>query len=323
MIFLTGATGLVGSFICRELLQQGHTVRALKRPDSKLTLLQDVAGEIEWVEGELLDILSLQKAMEGCRTVIHSAGLVSYNKRDEARLYQVNREGTANMVNAALQQQVEQFIHISSVGAVGRSAKFETIDETFSWSDVDEHTAYGSSKYQAELEAFRGGVEGLDTIILNPSVVLAPAPWEQSSTRLFKYVYDENPFYTDGWMNYVDARDLAGIVIAALAGKLKGGERYIVSGGCIPYKQFFDMAAGSLHKKAPSIRVNPYLLKGAYYLETVRARLNGKSPLITRETLKLASQRIKFSNLKITQAIDYQFTPLHETIAWTSRNLPL
>lgn len=321
MIFVTGATGLVGSFICRKLVAEGYKVRALKRSGSQLSLLADLQDKIEWVEGDILDILSLQEAMQGCRAVVHSAGFVSYNKRDEDRLYKINGEGTANVVNAALRQNLEQLVHISSVGAVGRSLKKNLIDETFKWSDADEHTAYGWSKYQAELEAFRAGVEGINTVILNPSVVLAPGPWERSSTQLFKYVYDERPFYTDGWMNYIDARDLADIVMAALTGKIKSGERYIVSAGRIPYKEFFDLAAQCFGKKPPSKRVNPYLLKAAYYLETLRARLSGKIPLITRETLKLASQHIEFNNAKLLQSIDYQFTPLKDTVHWTCRDL--
>lgn len=321
MIFITGATGLVGSFICRKLLEEGYKVRALRRSDSRLSLLEDIEGNIEWIEGDLLDILSLNKAMQGCHAVIHSAGLVSYNKRDADRLDKINREGTANVVNAALSQQVDRLVHISSVAAVGRSSKLKLIDETFNWSDVDEHTAYGMSKYAAELEAFRAGVEGLNVVILNPSVVLGPGSWDKSSTQLFKYVHDERPFYTDGWMNYIDARDLAAITLTALKGQLQWGERYIVSGGCIPYKQFFDLVAESLQKKSPSIRVNPYLLKTAYYLELLRTRLSGKAPLVTRETLKLASQHIEFSNKKLTQAIDYQMTPIKNTVQWTCENL--
>lgn len=320
-IFVTGATGLVGSFICRKLIAEGYKVKALKRPNSRLVLLQDLQGEIDWVEGDILDLISLHTAMQDCEAVVHSAGFVSYDEGDEDRLYKINGEGTANVVNAALRQQIKQLVHISSVGAVGRSPKMNLIDETFKWSDGDEHTAYGSSKYQAELEAFRAGVEGINTVILNPSVVLAPGPWERSSTQLFKYVYDESPFYTDGWMNYIDARDLASIVTEALRGKLKNGERYIVSAGHIPYKQFFELAAQCFDKKPPSTRVNPYLLKVAYYLETLRSKLKGKAPLITRETLKLASQHIIFSNTKLLQAIDYQFTPIEETVRWTCRNL--
>ena len=321
MIFLTGATGLVGSFICRKLLQEGFKIKALKRETSDLSMLADIHEQVEWVESDLLDVLSLNQCLEGCTQIIHSAGLVSYHKKDADLLYKINAEGTANLVNAAIRQKVGSFIHISSVATVGRSAKLSEIDESFKWTDADEHTAYGLSKHQAELEVFRGGIEGMEVVILNPALVLGPGPLDRSSSQVFKYVKDEKPFFTEGTMNYVDARDLASITLAALQGKLKSGERYIISAGCISYREFFQKAAACMNKKAPTIRVNSYLLKAAYYLESLRSGIQGQSPLITRETLKLSQQHLKFKNSKIQQALDYQFIPIDETIEWTCREI--
>lgn len=319
MIFLTGATGLVGSFICRKLLQDGYKVKAIKRTSSDTSMLSDVMEQITWVESDILDVLSLKEALEGCTQVVHSAGFVSYNRKDAAQLEKVNAEGTANLVNAALSHNIRHFTHISSVAAIGRSGKLKEIDESFKWSDADEHTPYGQSKHQAELEVFRGGIEGLEVVILNPALVLGPGPTDRSSSQVFKYVADEKPFYTEGTLNYVDARDLASIALAAVQGKLKTGERYIVSAGCLSYKAFFEKVAHCMNKKAPTIRVNSYLLKAAYYLETIKSTVRGKSPLITRDTLKLSQQQLKFKNFKIIEAIDYQFIPIDETIRWACR----
>ena len=321
MIFVTGATGLVGSFICRKLIQEGCRVKAMKRPSSKLLLLKDVAEKIEWEEADLLDVLSLNKALEGCTQIVHCAGMVSYHKKDADLIYKVNAEGTANLVNAALSQSIENFVHISSVAAIGRSEKLEEINESFKWSEADEHTAYGQSKHQAELEVFRGGMEGMAVVILNPALVLGPGPLDRSSTQVFRYVKEEKKFYTEGCMNYIDARDLATITYAALQGQLQTGERYIISAGTTTYKNFFEQVAYMMKKKAPFIRVNSYLLQLAYLIESFRSRLQGKKPLITRETLKLSQQRLKFSNSKIKQALDYQFIPLEETIRWTCQNI--
>ena len=321
MIFLTGATGLVGSFICRKLIEEGCKVKAIKRPSASMALLNGIADQIEWAEADILDILSLNEALEGCTKIIHCAGMVSYHKQDADMLYKINTEGTANLVNAALNHSIKRFVQISSVAAIGRSAKLEEIDENFKWSDSDEHTAYGTSKHQAELEVFRGGIEGMEIVILNPALVLGPGPPDRSSTQVFNYVMEERVFYTEGCMNYVDARDLASITFSAVQGKLKAGERYIISAGTTSYKKFFEQAAYTMQKKAPFIRVNSYLLHMAYFFELCSSRLRGKKPLITRETLKLSQQHLKFSNSKIKQALDYQFIPLEESIKWTCRNI--
>ncbi|WP_017730236.1 SDR family NAD(P)-dependent oxidoreductase [Nafulsella turpanensis] len=321
MIFLTGASGLLGSYICRKLVQEGNAVRAMKRKNSNLALLQDIEAKIEWVEGDLLDILSLQEGLKGCSKIIHCAGMVSYHAKDADKLMKVNQEGTANLVNVALQQNISTFVHISSVAAIGRSAKAGKITENFKWSEADEHTAYGISKHLAEMEVFRGGVEGLEVVILNPALVLAPGPWDQSSMQVFKYVNEQRPFYTRGCMNYIDARDVANITLLALEGALKAGERYILSAGHISYRHFFELAAKYLHKKAPSVQVNSYLLQAAYYFEGLRSRLMGEQPVITKETLKLAQQQLIFDNTKIRQTLDYQFIPLEESIRWTCQQL--
>ena len=321
MIFITGASGLLGSYICRKLVQEGCSVRALRRKSSKLSLLHDIESQIEWIEGDILDLISLQEGLKGCSKIIHCAGMVSYHSKDADQLMKVNQEGTANLVNVALQQNVSTFVHISSVAAIGRSAKASSINENFKWADADEHTAYGISKHLAEMEVFRGGVEGLEVVILNPALVLAPGPWEQSSMQVFKYVNDQRPFYTSGCMNYIDARDVANIAFMALESALKAGERYILSAGHISYKEFFNLVANYMEKKAPSVQVNSYLLQAAYYLEGLRSQLKGQRPLITKETLKLAQQQLIFENAKVQQALDYQFIPLEESISWTCRKL--
>lgn len=321
MIFLTGASGLLGSYICRKLVQEGCSVRALRRRSSDLSLLHDIESQIEWVEGDLLDLLSLREGVKGCSKIIHCAGMVSYHGRDADQLMKVNQEGTAGLVNVALEENVSTFVHISSVAAIGRSAKAGSINENFKWSEADEHTAYGISKHLAEMEVFRGGVEGLSTVILNPALVLAPGPWEQSSMQVFKYVKDQRPFYTTGYMNYIDVRDVANIAFKALEGSLQEGNRYILSAGHISYKEFFEKAAECMKKKAPSVEVNSYLLKAAWYLESLRSRLMRQQPLITKETLKLARQQLIFENTKVQQALDYQFIPLEESIRWTCRHL--
>lgn len=319
MIFLTGANGLIGSFIARQLLAEGHTLRALRRADSDLSLLGDAKDRMEWVEGDILDILSLERAMEGCTEVVHTAAIVSFSPKERRQLYQVNVEGTANVVNVSLAKGIRKLLHISSVAALGRPEKNSRnaaqpvgIDEEQKWEDSPYNSHYAKSKYQAELEVWRGIAEGLPAVIVNPSVVLGEGDWFRSSTALFKYVFDEKPFYTEGTLNYVDVRDVAEAVSRLLASGIVN-ERFILNGGKTTYRAFFELAAQKLGKKAPRFRVTPLLAAIAWRVEAIKGFLTGKSPLVTRETARSSQHHYYYHNEKIQEQTGLAFRSLEET----------
>src|SRR6185437_2324293 len=247
MIFLTGGTGLVGSFIARRLLEDNKSIRALKRKNSDLSLVKDIAHRIEWVEGDILDVLFIEECLKGIDTIIHSAALVSFSKRSEEQMIAVNVQGTANLVNAALKYNISAFCHISSVAALGRG-KNEVIDESAKWEDSTINTGYARSKYLAELEVWRAMEEGLNVLIINPSVVLGPALLNNSTARLFKYVWKKSPFYTTGQMNYIDVRDVAEIAILLIEKRIYNG-RFILNAGKISYRELFGKIAESFNTK--------------------------------------------------------------------------
>lgn len=120
MIFITGCNGLIGSFIARKLLSKGENILALRRINSDMSLLKDIEKSIEWVEGDISDTVILNKAMEQCDTVIHTAAIISFSPSKRDLMYQVNVEGTANVVNAALKNKIQKFCYISSIAAIGR-----------------------------------------------------------------------------------------------------------------------------------------------------------------------------------------------------------
>ncbi|MBK8704119.1 MAG: NAD-dependent epimerase/dehydratase family protein [Saprospiraceae bacterium] len=179
-ILVTGGTGFIGSYLLRYLVQNGYTrIRALRRPNSKMDMVAEIQDKIEWVECDLLDVLGLEEAMEGIRYVYHCAALVSMNRRDAQRLIEVNREGTANMVNWSLEKGVEKFLHVSSIAAIGHNKHAEFIDENCHWERSGKLSYYALSKYQAEQEVWRGVAEGLNAVVVNPSVVLGSGRWKE------------------------------------------------------------------------------------------------------------------------------------------------
>ena len=315
MIFLTGATGLIGSQIARKLLEQNYAIRALKRKTSDLSLVKDIAHRIEWVEGDILDVLFLNECLKGVDSVIHAAAIVSFAKRSQDQMMKVNVQGTANMVNAALKNNIQQFCHISSVSALGRG-KSQIIDETSKWEDSNENTNYGKSKYMAELEVWRAMEEGLNAVIINPSVALGPGLLNSGSTRIFKYILNQSPFYTPGEMNYIDVRDVAEIVIQLLEKKIHSG-RFILNAGKISYKDLFGKIAEGFNKRKPFFEAGYLLSQIAWRVEAAKALITGKEPVITKETARIAHLKYFYNSSKINSTLNFQFRDINDTIAWT------
>jgi dihydroflavonol-4-reductase len=317
MVFVTGGSGLIGSFLIPELLRQGHQVKALYRGQ-----VPAVAGaeQVQWVEGDILDPALLREALVGVAYVFHSAGLVSYAPQDAELLKQVNIEGTANLVDACLEAGSIKLCHVSSIAAVGRPKNAEVLSESAKWDPAAEVSAYASSKYFGELEVWRGVAEGLDAVIVNPSIILGPADWSRSSTQLFRYVYSERPFYTAGEANFVDVRDVVEAMLRLTFSDVSG-ERFILNAGQLTYKEFFAEIAQGFGKKVPSFRVSPALAEVVWRLEHARAWLTGGRPLITKDTARVAAKSHVFDNQKVRKTTGMEFRPLTESIAWTCQGL--
>ena len=315
MIGVTGANGLLGSFIIRKLIEENEKFIAFRRKNSDTSLLDDVKDKVAWRELDLLDPVSMDDAFQGITALIHSAAMVSFDPRCAETLTRVNTEGTRNVVNACLANRVEKLVHISSVASLGRTKGQTVIDETNKWIENAQHTAYATSKYLAELEVFRGQEEGLRTVILNPSVILAPADWKKSSAKLFKYVWDERLFYIDGSLNYVDVRDVAAAATLVLKSGMEN-ERFILNAGTVSFKEFFDAVARRFGKKPPMIRLSKNFVKIAAGLENVRARLSRSEPLVTSETARLAGSFFQYQNIKIKSIFRFEFQQLDTTLDW-------
>ncbi|HAS42545.1 MAG TPA: epimerase [Microscillaceae bacterium] len=320
MVFITGCNGLVGSFIARQFLKEGHRVRALKRQNSNLQYLSDIQDQIEWVEGDVLDVTTLYEVLQACDQVVHSAAVVSFAANDKEMMYKVNVEGTANIVNICLELGINKLAFISSVAAIGRKKDSEVIDETSKWEDSKLNTYYAQTKHLAEMEVWRGHAEGLDTIIVNPSVVIGPSHWDRSSTQLFKYVWDEKKYYATGSLNYVDARDVAKVVFQLMAGEFNG-ERYILNAGNVQYKAFFEHIAKAFGKRPPHRKVTPLLAAIAWRVAWFQSLFTRQSPVITRETAYMSQKHFYYKNAKVVNALNFKFHTLEESINWASEKL--
>lgn len=320
MILVTGANGLVGSFVCRALLREKMPFVAMKRTNSDTSLLSDIAEQINWVDASLSDLRILDEIIDSVEGIIHCAGLVSFNRKEYELLNKVNVEGTANLVNAAIAAGGKRFVHISSVAALGRNPKVQQMDESAKWVESAHNTEYAKSKYLAELEINRGQAEGLSTVTVNPSFIIGTGDWNRSSTRVFKYVHEGNRYYTKGMMNYVDARDVADAVIGLYKSDIEG-ERFILSAGSSTYKAFFEKIAEAFGVKPPDRLATPFLSLLAYWGDSLRSFFTGSKPLITSETRRMSGLSYTYDGSKISRSLPFKYRDFDDSIQWVCKEL--
>lgn len=326
-ILITGITGLVGSFTARRFLKEGFNVVGLKRINSDLSLLKDIENQIVWHEGDILDILALEKVIENVNYVVHAAAIVSFAPKDRNKMFKTNVEGTINVVNLCLEKKIKKLCFVSSVAALGRKIPNENIanhvvkiDEKATWEDNPLNSNYAKSKYLAEMEVWRGQSEGLNSVIVNPSIILGEADWNKSSTQLLKFVYDEHKFYPAGNLNYVDVEDVVTCIYQLIISDISD-ERFILSAGQITYKEFFEKVAPRFHKKAPSTLLNKSLTRIVWRLEAIRSFFTRNAPLITKETALSSSHSFDYQNNKIKNALHISFRNLDESLDRICGNL--
>jgi dihydroflavonol-4-reductase len=315
MVLVTGGTGFLGSYIIKELVEKGHRVRAIRR-STKLPfyISREILDKVEWVEGDVLDVVALQDAMEGVNTVIHSAAIVSFVKKHRKKMYRVNVDGTANVVNMALEKNVSKLIHISSVAALGRTAGGGQVNEEKKWEESKVNTHYARSKYKAELEVWRGISEGLNAVILNPSTILGYGDWNNGSCAIFKNIYEEFSWYSPGINGFVDVEDVAKLVLLIMESNINE-ERFIVNGDSWTFKKLMDTVAARFGKKPPTKQTTPFLMAIAWRMERFKTMFSDRIPLLTKESARVAQSKTFFESDKLLKALPgFSFTPLEETI---------
>lgn len=323
MVLITGANGLVGAAVARRFVAAGMPVRVLVRSQSRRDTLATIAHKIEWAEGDVLDILSLQAALEGVKYVVHCAAIVSFAPKDRTQMYKTNIEGTANVVNACLQASITKLCFLSSVAAIGRPdpktiapGQVVNLNENQKWEESPLNSHYAKTKYQAELEVWRGIAEGLPAVMVNPVVILGEGDWTRSSLQLFKYVFDEKPFYPEGHISYVDVADVAESIYQLCLSDIVA-ERYILSKGHIAYKDFLEKVARAFGKRPPRYRISRTLAQMLWPIEALRSFFTGNAPLLTKETAQTSAYIFEYENTKILNDLahtNFTFSKLDQTI---------
>lgn len=320
---VTGASGFIGSALVSRLVEQRRNVRILVRPASRRDLLGPADRPMDIRIGDVTDPESLAGAFDGVERVYHCAGRIGNGGRREERLfYEINVLGTANVMNEALRSDVRRVIHVSSVAATGRSDDPSSpVDETSPWNDSRSVPAYSRSKYLGELEAQRAVAEGLDVVIVNPSLVFGPGRTGENTTRIAELVQRGSMrAYPAGATNVVDVEDVVtGILLAAERGGT--GRRYILGGENLAWREILDALADAMNRPRPRYRLAPWLLVGTgAMMDLLPSGLGGMSRL-TRDSARTASRRTVYDTGRARAELGWHPRPFSETAARLASHL--
>ena len=315
MIFVTGGSGLLGKEVITQLLAQGKKVMAIY---NKTLLPAFNSSLLTQVPCDILDVVGLDEFMQQDITQIyHCAAIVTFNPRRKSEMFKINIEGTANIVNAALNAGVSKMVHVSSVAALGRVKPGDMVNEKMLWTEENSSSNYGESKYLAELEVWRGIGEGLNAVVVNPTIILGAGNWEGGSSQIFKSAYDEFPWYTDGVNGFVDVRDVAAAMLQLMDSDITA-ERFIISAANKSYQEIFNLIATAFHKKKPHKKVTPLVAKLVWRIEAIKSRFTGKDPLLTKETAASALSKEFYDNSKLKSFLPgFTYRNMGETISET------
>lgn len=313
MILVTGGTGFLGSTLIKRLVDSGQNVIATKRVTSIIPASLENLTQIKWVNADVTDYFALSDIFNDVSQVYHCAAKISYQKDDASLMNNINIEGTKNIVNLCLDHQC-RLVHVSSIAALGTNKFNLPVNEDDKWEYDRNISKYSLSKYKSELEVWRGIIEGLEAIIVNPSLIMGASAGKNGSGVIFDIVNKGLPIYTTGSIGIVDVEDVANIMILLMNRNDIRGERFILNSENISNKALLEKIANLLNKKAPTIKASPIILGIAWRLAKIKSLFGGSKPALTKESAQAASSKLEYNNEKLLKTIDFSFKPVEQTL---------
>ena len=326
MILVTGGTGLVGAHLLLQLTANETEIRAIYRNEKNIRKTQSLFQlygkeaqfhKIQWMEGDIIDVPSLEKAFQGVTHVYHSAALISYNPKDENKLRKTNIEGTKQLLYACENSSVKKFLFVSSIAVLDGLNENGELDESSDFNPKIDHSAYAISKHFSEMEVWRASAEGLNTVIVNPGIIIGSGNWKESSGTLFKEL-GENAYTFSGGTSYVDVRDVAQISIELMEKNIFG-ERFILISENKKYQDVANFIKQKLGKQSVKLVPNG-LLKTGVFLNSILGWLISPLKMANKVNVQSVTEFNKISNKKIKEKLNYEFIPLEESLAFHVEN---
>ena len=327
MILVTGGTGLVGAHLLLHLIESqsrgSERIRAIYRTTQSIektkSLFQlykksNLFDKIQWIQADIIDVPSLEKAFIGITQVYHCAALISFDPKDEENIRKINIEGTANIVNFCLSYSIQKLCYVSSIAALGDLAAHETIiTEETEWNPEKPHSDYAISKYGAEMEIWRGQQEGLNILIVNPGVIIGPGFQEQGSGLLFKKVADGLSFYTLGTSGFIAVSDVVKITTELMDSEICN-ERFtlIAENNC--FRDILNNISDALQKERPTKHASPFFMEIVWRMDWILSVIFKQKRQFTKATAKASYSKSSYSNQKIKETLNFKFKAINSYI---------
>ena len=331
MILVTGGTGLVGSHLLLDLTRSGEKPRAIYRSQQSLesvkkvfsyalskTEAENLFSQIDWVPGDITEVPSLKIAFSEVTEVYHCAALISFDPSNDSQLRKTNIEGTANVVNFCIKQQVKKLCFVSSIATLDKIPGENVISEASHWNKELDHNMYAITKYGAEMEVWRASQEGVATVIVNPGVIIGPGYWDSGSGQIFKRVNNGLNYYFPKITGFVGVEDVVKPMRQLMASEIKNQQFILVSEN-VSFEKLLTLVAQSLQKKAPSKKLKPWMVYTGWIWQKITGFLSGKERQLSRQSAKSLFEDTFYSHEKIKEALNYSFEPVADVVQRTGK----
>ena len=313
-VFLTGATGFVGSHVARAFAAQGARLRMLVRAASRLENLEGIPGET--VVGDLRNPDSFRNALADCDVLVHVAADYRLWVRDPQAMYAANVDGTRNLLALARELGVAKVVYTSSVATMGFREDGTIVDENTPVSLDDMIGHYKRSKFLAEQEAIVAARDGQCVFVLNPTTPIGANDIKPTPTGqiLVDFLNRRFPAYLDTGLNLVDVSEVARMHVAALE-RARLGERYILGGENLSLKQILDKMSAITGIPSPTMKVpHAVAMAFAFFDETVTGRVRGKEPRATVEAVRMGRKKMFASSAKAERELGFRVLPVYSAL---------
>jgi nucleoside-diphosphate-sugar epimerase len=317
---------LVGTHLLFHLLKKGLSVRAIHRAGSNLEKVEEIFSyydnrskdyfnKIEWVEADINDIPALEVAFKHITRVYHCAGYFSIDPKDFKRLQKINEEGTINIVNLCISNNIEKLCYVSSIAAIGTGPEGAIATENNEWIN-DGVNEYAMTKHFAEMEVWRASQEGVPVVIINPGVILGPGFWFSSSGLLFSIAAKGSKFYPPGGTGFVTVNDVVKIMVQLMDSDITN-HRFIVIDKNLKYKEILSNIAREFGKPTPKIEIKFWQLNLLWRLDWLRSKLTGKQRKLTKKNVHSFRHPKVYSNRKVLEMLNFEFELMAEAVYFT------